>query len=368
MRSSHGRVLAGIGGAVALVGCQVIVGLPVDIVVETTTTMGTGGLGGTSVSGTTGAGGLGGASATSTTGTGGGCMNGTCLATSCQESGPGLSNCGPSGTESCCASPLVDGASYNRALAGIKYPATVSDFRLDRFEITVGRFRRFLAGYPMNQPVEGAGAHASTPGSGWDKSLTKYLPATREDLKLVVKCSSEATWTDESGANEELPMNCMSWYEAFAFCAWDGGRLPTEAEWNYAAARGSEERQYPWGNGLPDPTYAVYDCTGDGSPSQQCAFADILKVGSRSPKGDGKWLQADLAGSVFEWTLDFWSDTYPLMCNDCANTTAPGVDFGVIRGGGWSSTPNGDLRSFTRVKDGDDVHHQAIGARCARDP
>jgi formylglycine-generating enzyme required for sulfatase activity len=51
----------------------------------------------------------------------------------------------------------------------------------------------------------------------------------------ALKCQMVPSWTDTAGANEALPMNCLTWYAAFAFCVWDGGFLPTEAEWNYAA-------------------------------------------------------------------------------------------------------------------------------------
>ncbi|WP_438023210.1 formylglycine-generating enzyme family protein [Sorangium sp. So ce233] len=64
------------------------------------------------------------------------------------------------------------------------------------------------------------------------------------------------------GENEARPIRCVSWSVAFAFCAWDGGRLPTEAEWNHASAGGSEQREYPWGNAFPNSTYAVYDAAG----------------------------------------------------------------------------------------------------------
>jgi sulfatase modifying factor 1 len=290
-----------------------------------------------------------------------GCSLGACVGPSCA----GLpATCGPDGNESCCASPIVLGGKYNRSNDPM-FPATVSDFRLDRFEITVGRFRAFVAAYPGNKPAAGAGMHPRIAGSEWDAAWDGSLPA---DLKGAVKCSSSyQTWIDTPGANENLPMNCISWYEAFAFCAWDGGRLPTEAEWNYAAAGGSKQKDYPWGSISPDGTHAVYACTGDGSNSSSCALTDILKVGSK-PAGDGEWEQADLAGSMWEWNLDWW-ETYPnpspAICTDCANLKS--ALYRVIRGGSWGDFASG-LLSSSRNGDDPSVRNHYIGARCARNP
>ena len=243
------------------------------------------------------------------------CTAAGCMTPSCA----GLSaTCGPKGDEDCCASTVVRGGTYNRSNDS-KYPATVSDFRLDRFEITVGRFRAFVAAYPGSKPAAGAGAHPLIAGSGWDTAWDSNLPVDPSKLMAAVKCSSFRTWTDAAGANENLPMNCISWFEAFAFCAWDGGRLPTEAEWNYASAGGSEQRSYPWGSATPDAAHAVYDCNGNGLPAPDCVVADILKVGSK-PAGDGRWGQTDMAGSMQEWNLDWYKDIYLTPCTNCANT------------------------------------------------
>lgn len=104
-------------------------------------------------------------------------------------------------------------------------------------------------------------------------------------------------------------MACIDWYTAFAFCAWDGGRLATEAEWTYAAAGGNEQRAYPWGSAVPDNTYAIFN-------------GSLQDVG-KAPKGNGKWGQADLAGNVWEWVLDFRYGTSPrdylMPCDNCAS-------------------------------------------------
>jgi formylglycine-generating enzyme required for sulfatase activity len=277
------------------------------------------------------------------------------------------STCGPNDDESCCACPAIPGGSFDRG-ADPTAPATVSDFRLDRFEITVGRFRAYLAAYPASRPAAGAGAHPAVAGSGWDTAWDASLAADQGALLAAIKCDATyQTWTDAPGLNDDKPMTCLSWFDAFAFCAWDGGRLPTEAEWNYASAAGAEEREFPWSNPPSsitiDRTYAVYDCTGDGSAAGACAAADIQKVGSRSPKGDGKWGHADLAGNMEEWLFDWYTIPYPTPCADCANLQA-GTSRS-IRGGSWFH--HSDLAgSVPRASSAPTTRNRVYGARCAR--
>jgi formylglycine-generating enzyme len=250
------------------------------------------------------------------------------------------SACGPAHDESCCASQAVPGGLFNRGNA-MGYPATVSDFTLDRFEVTVGRFRQFVADYPQSKPAAGAGASSLIAGSGWDSAWDTSLPADQTALEATLECDPNfRTWTASAGSSEELPINCVGWFVAFAFCAWDGGRLPTDAEWSYAASAGNEQRTYPWGFAAPDPSHAVYGCSAAGEMPNTCmspTLADIPRVGSRSPVGDGKWGHADLAGSMFEWTLDWFAD-FPLPCTlACANVTGPDPGNGRSAwGGDWS--------------------------------
>jgi sulfatase modifying factor 1 len=288
-----------------------------------------------------------------------------CSAGTCQNAGPscaGLANtCGPTGDANCCAANVVTGGTYNRSNEPTD-PATVSDFRLDNYEITVGRFRKFVAAYSPTMTAAGAGKNpnnASDPG--WDIAWNATMPASASDLTAGVKCNpGYHTWTDSPGTNESLPINCIDWPEAYAFCIWDGGRLPTEAEWNYAATAGSEQRRYPWGAAAPDCSFANF---ANGDFCVLPGTGSTNRVGSESIIGDGKWGQSDLVGNVWEWVQDVYVSSYPHPCNNCSNT-APGPNR-VARGGCYGDNASFLLTSFrysAPASNRDDV----AGARCAR--
>jgi formylglycine-generating enzyme len=284
-----------------------------------------------------------------------------------------------------CPSPAVSGGTYDRSFDGIGYtddtnPATVSSFQLDRYEVTVGRFRPFVAAVVGGWlPAAGSGKHthlnggqglAATAGgfeTGWDATDWNGQIATTASAWNSNLASG--TWTPAAGSNEELPITQVDWYEAYAFCIWDGGFLPSEAEWNYAAAAGSEQRAYPWSAAFPPGSDAI-DCTQanyDPCPPGGVAFA----VGSTSPAGDGKWGHSDLAGNVWEWTLDWYEDNYVTPCVDCAELTEPEAGplpmSRVIRGGSFGNTSDAALVSYRGV----DVPYSRaddLGIRCARAP
>ena len=280
--------------------------------------------------------------------------------------------CGPTGTSSCCGSSVVPGGTFYRAFdhgtdngfTNMTNPATVGDFGLDTYEVTVGRFRTFVnagMGTQAHPPPTGAGArmlNGMPDQAGWDPSFTASLTA---DTPALVAAITLGTWTDTPGANEALPMTLLTWEEAFAFCVWDGGYLPTEAEWNYAAAGGTDRRAYPWSSPASsltvDCSYANYQGCGNV----------INPVGTDSPKGDGKWGHADLAGNVSERLVDWDENNYANPCNDCAILTPTMTAYRSVRGGRYDY-----IESYIRPASDDldipENRDTGEGVRCARSP
>jgi formylglycine-generating enzyme required for sulfatase activity len=259
---------------------------------------------------------------------------------------------------------LVTGGSFNRD-NNASYPATVSDFRLDKYEVTVGRFRAFLTagmGTQASPPGANSGANPNVVGSGWDSSWNPSLPGEGA-LENFVNCA--ATYATLAGAEDTRPINCIDWYVAFAFCIWDGGRLPTELEWNYAAAGGSEQRTYPWGNVEPgaNADLAVYGCHHGGSAT--CTGVENIAPVGTPAAGAGRWGHLNLAGNVAEWTLDGYA-TYPSVCNDCADVAV--TTLRTSRGTSFRDDGPTFLRTTNRSDHAPTLRNVYRGIRCARNP
>ncbi len=312
-----------------------------------------------------------------------------------------MTDCGSesTGPESCCTSlEVTPNDFYYRTYAnsgsgptGEADPASVSAFRLDKYLVTVGRFRQFVNAV---SPPDGAAGWAPTAGSGkhthvngghglvdvagdagvayepgW-VALDNFVPTSAS----LSSCSGPTftngpTWTSTPGSQEKLPINCVNWYESYAFCIWDGGFLPSEAEWEYAAAGGSQQREYPWGSTAPgtNSQYAIYGCYyPNGSGTCTSDVTNIAPVGTATD-GGGLWGQLDLAGNLAQWTLDWYAGSYVNPCADCANLT-PATDR-EPRGGYFDSTSSSMWlppdRGFGALPAGDSYD---LGFRCARTP
>jgi formylglycine-generating enzyme required for sulfatase activity len=168
----------------------------------------------------------------------------------------------------------------------------------------------------------------------------------------------------EDASKADHPVVCVDWFNADAYCLWVGGRLPTEAEWEYAA-RGPGGYRYPWGD--------TFDCWR-GNFDDETLLDDITVPGGEGCDGyemtapvgsfaDGaSWFGAlDMSGNVWEWVND-WYGQYPSL----PQTNPAGPDTGeakVMRGGSWFAI-RGDVRSMYRSVDEPFYTGHDAGFRC----
>jgi formylglycine-generating enzyme required for sulfatase activity len=195
-------------------------------------------------------------------------------------------------------------------------------FYMDKYEVTVSRYAKFLK---------------STGNVG--------APEEWETVDL------------QNGA--ELPVVGVDWHDADSYCRWAGKRLPTESEWE-KAARGSDERKYPWGNDVPTPEHAIF-----GKPYQNPVYKDGVAAVGRHSKGTSPFGIHDLSGNVSEWVADWFAEGFSRA--DVRNPK--GAEKGTvkaIRGGGWYDPPE-RLIIAKRWYANPDQRSDDLGFRCASD-
>jgi len=145
---------------------------------------------------------------------------------------------------------------------------------------------------------------------------------------------------------DDHPVNCVLWKWAKQYAKWARARLPSEAEWEYAARSLGKRKKYPWGSAKPTTERAVMSHIGKLSDNSKCY--DTCPVCSRSKKGNTEQGLCDMAGNAMEWVEDSYHPSYSGAPTDGAAWVAKGAQFRVSRGGAFSNGPN-LLRTTARV-------------------
>lgn len=149
------------------------------------------------------------------------------------------------------------------------------------------------------------------------------------------------------------PVNCVGWNQAQAYAKFKGARLPSEAEFEYAATSGGRNQKYPWGNEEPTSDLAVYYTN---STTPVCS----------TPKGNTAQGLCDMSGNVWQWMQDMYQDSYKGAPVDGSAFEGAGGSYRVIRGGSFRSRGARYLRADYRYCSDPIVHDIEIGFRLAR--
>ncbi|MDP6995881.1 MAG: formylglycine-generating enzyme family protein [Candidatus Poribacteria bacterium] len=217
-----------------------------------------------------------------------------------------------------------EGTAWERPVHKVK----LDGFYMDSHEITVGQFKRFL---------KESGYKPEAVKRGWDinrlwNEVKKWSPTDKH------------------------PVVYVSWNDATAYAKWSGKRLPTEAEWEYAARGGRVGKRYPWG----DDKKVARDCANYSDTGGRDKWSKCAPVGSFKPNGYGLY---DMAGNVWEWCQDWYDGNYYTI-SPAENPPGPGTGKRrVLRGGHWYNNTS-LLRVAYRANSSPDNRYNSYGFRC----
>lgn len=243
-------------------------------------------------------------------------------------------------------------------IADDPHPAKPQD-EVDWVTIPGGKFKMGTdSGLPLAFPV-----HEVTISS-FQMSRTPVTVEQYAECVEHAKCAPPRTgqycnWGQFG--RERHPVNCVSWVNAIQYAAFMHARLPSEAEWEYAATSGGKNQKYPWGNEDADCTRTVMSDTGVSSGCGQNSTAPVCS----KPKGNTAQGLCDMAGNVQQWMRDTFKPSYEGAPADGSAWKAPGLRC-VLRGGSFDIADPKLLRSDARNADDFETRLASYGIRLAR--
>jgi formylglycine-generating enzyme required for sulfatase activity len=194
-------------------------------------------------------------------------------------------------------------------------------------------------------------------------TVLQYSECYGEGICTEPEIGSRFNW--EVNENVAHPVNGVTWEMAVAFCSFVEARLPSEAEWEYAARSGGQDLVYPWGDQTPTCDYCVMNEGGMGC-GEMGTWPGCSMSGGHTEHG-----LCDMTGNVYEWIADYWYDTYIGAPSDGSawdTPLFPEYAERVLRGGGYQDPADHSiLRTTGRIGRNESESQPDLGFRCARD-